>query len=304
MAGRDTIKNIVEISAEVWYTDGGKLGDTPVTERKFLPVKSDIIFRLFYADERNEEFLVSLLKSILRLPEDEYQRIEIADPHLLREFDGDKLGIIDVKLYTKTRKVIHIEIQLKVTEELKNRIIFYTSKLITEQIGSGDDYDAIQRVITIVITDEELIKGSPRYHHRFPFYDPDAGVEFSNLVEIHTLELGKLPKGADGTVLYDWASFIDAETEEEMEIVAERNPEVKKAVIKYRELTAEERTRDLYERREKARRDQVMHQKHARQQGVQEGKAEVARNLLGMNLPLDQIVAGTGLTREEVENLK
>ena len=77
-------------------------------KREFLPVKSDIIFRLFFADERNEEFLKSLLKSVLRLPEEDYSEIEIADPHLLREFEGDKLAIIDVKLYTKTRKIIHI----------------------------------------------------------------------------------------------------------------------------------------------------------------------------------------------------
>ena len=34
----------------------------------------------------------------------------------------------------------------------------------------------------------------------------------------------------------------------------------------------------------------------------QEGKIEVARNLLGMNMPIDQIVTATGLTREEVES--
>ena len=87
--------------------------------RAFLPVKSDVIFRLFYADERNQEFLVSLLKSMLRLPEDDYNEIEIADPHLLREFDDDKLAVIDVKLHTKSKKVIHIEIQL-LSEMLDN----------------------------------------------------------------------------------------------------------------------------------------------------------------------------------------
>jgi hypothetical protein len=76
--------------------------------RAFLPVKSDVIFRLFYADERNQEFLVSLLKSMLRLPEDDYDEIEIADPHLLREFVDDKLAVVDVKLHTKSKKVVHI----------------------------------------------------------------------------------------------------------------------------------------------------------------------------------------------------
>jgi predicted transposase/invertase (TIGR01784 family) len=265
----------------------------------FLPVKSDIIFRLFFADERNEEFLVSLLKSILRLPEDDYNEIEIADPHLLREFEGDKLAVIDVKLYTKTRKVIHIEIQLKVAEELKNRIILYNSRLITEQIGSGQEYGVIHKVVSIVITDEDLIPFSPRYHHRFTFYDPEAEVEFSDIMEIHSIELKKLPEDNDGTALYDWARFIAAESEEEMDKAAERNEEVKKAMVKYRELTADEQTRDLYERREKARRDQSMYERWA----IKQREFEIAQNALKMNLSIDNIVQLTGLSPEEIGSL-
>jgi hypothetical protein len=44
-------------------------------------------FSACFADERNLESLVGFLKSVLRLPEDDYGEIEIADPHLLREFD-------------------------------------------------------------------------------------------------------------------------------------------------------------------------------------------------------------------------
>ena len=66
--------------------------------RSFLPVKSDVIFRLFFADERNVEFLIGFLKSVLRLPEDDYDKIEIVDPHLLREYAEDKLAILDIKL--------------------------------------------------------------------------------------------------------------------------------------------------------------------------------------------------------------
>lgn len=268
----------------------------------FIPVKSDVVFRLFYADERNEEFLIGLLKAILRLSEDDYNEIEIADPHLLREFPDDKLAIIDVKLYTKSRKIIHIEIQLKVASEteLKKRIILYESKLVTEQISKGDTYDAIQQVVSIIITDEPLIPDSQKYHHRFTYYDPDAKVEFSDIVEINTLELGKLPDGSDGSKLYDWAKFIAAESDEELDIVAERNLEVSKAVVKYRELTAEERTRDMYERREKARRDVAMHQKHA----VKQSKLEIAKNLLALNMQIEQIATATGLNVEEVKNLR
>ena len=190
----------------------------------------DVIFRLFYADERNTEFLISLLKSILNLPDDDYHEIEIADPHLLREFDGDKLAIIDIKLHTKSRKIVHIEIQLKVTPELKKRIVLYNAKLIAEQIGSGDDYDAIKKVISIIITEENLLPGNQKYHHRFTLYDANARIEFTDILEIHTLELQKLPTNTDGTDLYDWAKFIAAESEEELAMI--ENPQVQKAVVK------------------------------------------------------------------------
>jgi len=68
-----------------------------MSEIKILPVKSDIVFRMFFADERNIEFLTSFLKSVIQLPENEYDKIDIADPFLSPEYIGDKYAIIDVK---------------------------------------------------------------------------------------------------------------------------------------------------------------------------------------------------------------
>ena len=202
-------------------------------------------------------------------------------------------------LHTKSKKVIHIEIQLKITPDLKKRVVFYDSKLITEQIGSGGNYDAIQNVISIIITDKTLIQDSPRYHHRFTFYDYEAGVEFTDLVEVHTIELGKLPEDTDGSQLYDWAKFIDAQTEEELAVIAERNPQVRKAAVKLRRLSGDERTRDLYERHEKARRDIESQTRWARK----EVTVEIARNMMADGEPVEKITRYTGLTREEVETL-
>ena len=40
-----------------------------------------------------------------------------------------------------------------------------------------------------------------------------------------------------------------------------------------------------------------------REQGISIGKKEVARNLLRMNLPIDQISKATGLSHEEISSL-
>ena len=271
----------------------------PKVEKPFLSIKYDVIFRLFFADERNEEELIGFLKSVLCLPEDEYESIEIADPHLLPDYADDKYAVIDVKLHTKTRKVLHIEVQLKIPPKMKNRIVFYDAKLITEQIGSGGKYNDIQKVISIVITDEDLITNSKKYHHRFTFFDPDAYIEFTDIVEIHTIELRKLPNDTDGTMLYDWAKFIDAETEEELNMVAQRNPQISRAVVKLRELSADERARDLFERREKGRRDAAAFADGERA----EERASIALNLYKLNMPIEQIIMATGLTIDEVESL-
>jgi predicted transposase/invertase (TIGR01784 family) len=133
--------------------------------------------------------------------------------------------------------------------------------------------------------------------------DLDAGIELSDLKEIYTIELRKLPAESDGTAKYDWAKFIDAETEEELNMIAQRNPQINRAAVKLRELSADEKARDMFERREKGRRDVAAFADGARQEGRAEGRADVARNLLKLNMPIKQIVTATGLTYEEIESL-
>ena len=70
-------------------------------------------------------------------------------------------------------------------------------------------------------------------------------------------------------------------------------------MVKFRELTADERTRYLYERREKARRDQDMFLRWE----LKKAKIEIAKSLLNLGDPIEKIITVTGLTHEEVEKL-
>ena len=108
-----------------------------MNNRRILPVKSDIVFRMFFADERNLDLLTSFLKSVIKLPGDEFDKIEIADPFLSPEYIGDKYAIIDVKLYTKSRKIIHIEIQLlsEISDNNCNLIKYIIRVIFIKSIG-------------------------------------------------------------------------------------------------------------------------------------------------------------------------
>ena len=82
-------------------------------------------------------------------------------------------------------------------------------------------------------------------------------------------------------------------------MLEERNPQVGKAVVKFRELSADERARDLYERQERARMDQASREKWAAKQM----QFDIAKSLLNDGDSVEKIVRNTGLTCEEVEKL-
>lgn len=236
--------------------------------RIILPVKRDVIFKIFFADERNIEFLTDFLKSALSIPAEEYDEIVIVDPHLIQEYPTDKLGIIDVKLKTTYGKTIHIEIQVAPLPHMRARIAYYDAKMITEQIGKSERYKDIKQVISIIITEEEFITDSPNYHHRFTMYDSINKVELTDIVEVNTLELCKIPSEANGNRLCYWMEFIKAEGEIELEAVAKKDPLLKKAVARLMELSADEKTRLLYEAREKERMDNDSREDWARSEGA------------------------------------
>ncbi|MCL1863466.1 MAG: Rpn family recombination-promoting nuclease/putative transposase [Defluviitaleaceae bacterium] len=271
-----------------------------------LPVTSDFIFKLIFGDQRNVDILADFLKSVLNIPDEEYDTITIIDPYVKKEATDDKYSVLDVKLHTKSKNIIHIEIQLWPLPELKERSIYQQSKMITEQMSSGENWKTIKRVVSIIITNHDLIKEDDDYHHQFR-YRTKYGVEFTDLKEINTLELSKLPETTENTDLWYWMKFIKSNDGEVLDMIAERKPQMKKAVGFLKELSADERTRMLYEEREKARRDWVSLMGGARNEGRNEGRMgermDIARNLINMNMPMDTIIKATGLTQEEIESL-
>jgi predicted transposase/invertase (TIGR01784 family) len=272
-------------------------------DKEYLSPKSDLIFKLIFSDRRNNDILKDFLQSVLDLPESEYDRIEIVDPHLKPETPSDKMGILDVKLHLTSGKIVDIEIQVAPVDPMRERIIFYTSKMIIEQIGKGEDYDLIQKVISIVITDFELITDSKAYHNKYRLSDINTCSQFSDALEINVLELPKLPKEPDSSQLWNWLCFLKSKREGEFAMIAEKSPTIEKAVTVLKELSEDERTRLLYEEREKARRDERGRIKFAEKEGAKKQARETAVKAIQKNMSIADIADLTGLSQEEIEEL-
>ena len=105
-------------------------------------------------------------------------------------------------------------------------------------------------------------------------------------------------------------------------------PTMEQAISAYYSITASAEFREIERLREKARHDEAQALYNAEQkgmqkgiqkglqkgmqqgmqkgmqQGMQKGKSEIAKNLIEMGMPVNQIAAATGLTHEEIENLR
>lgn len=265
----------------------------------YLSPKSDIIFKRIFGDEKNVDILSGFLQAVLDIPEKELSEITIVDPNLRQDRSEDKLSILDLKLKTSGGITIDVEVQLLNLPELKERIVYYTSRMITDQLSSGVSYSVIERVISIIIADFKFVDDSSAYHHTYHFYDKVNDSLFTNLIEIVTLELPKLPEQEDGNDIWEWAQFFKAERKEDFDMLAVKNKQIGKAVAVLAELSQDERTRLEYEYEEKARRDHISRMEGAEKDGI----LKVARNMKKNGFDTSQIVLCTNLTEDEINKL-
>jgi predicted transposase/invertase (TIGR01784 family) len=248
-------------------------------KKPVLKIMVDYVFKLIFGDQRNIDILAGFLKAALDLPEAEYDSLIIVDPNLKREFADDKAGVLDVKVHTKSGIVIDVEIQVSAYGGLRKRFAEYAAKMVTEQIKRGDKWEQANRVVCIFIVDDVFIPEEKDYYNRYSIRNSKTGTEFTDLLELNTLELPKLPRETDGSILWDWGQLFLSETEEELNMVAEKDPVIKKAVATLMVLSEDERERLLAESREKFLYDQYHREKEAFEKGEAKGREETRKAL-------------------------
>jgi predicted transposase YdaD len=90
------------------------------------------------------------------------------------------------------------------------------------------------------------------------------------------------------------------ENKEELEMLAKEYPVVQPAVRKLLRLSADEEARLIHEAREKARRDELSWRVEALEEGGSKMQQKIARKLLELGRPVEEIVMVTGLSREAI----
>jgi predicted transposase/invertase (TIGR01784 family) len=282
-------------------------------EETLISPTYDFLFNYIFADPENEDILRDFLSSVLTLPEQEYERITIVDPHLLRRHKQAKQGILDVRIETTSGHSIEIEMQRKAFVGMENRIVWYNSSILAEQPVKGMKYHKMKKAISIVIADYLMYPRDDMYHHIIHPKDAVTMEMFGDIVEYNILELPKVKTDAMHSGderekrLLQWLRFFKATTEEEFMVLARESSILEKAFQIVMIASGSQWMKALYDQKRKEEATLYYMQNGAYTQGISEGaekKArETARKFKAMGLSAAQIAEGTGLSADEIEEL-
>ena len=278
----------------------------------------DLAFKKIFGVEENKDLLISLINSIVDT-EDQVVDVALLNPYNQKNFEQDKLSILDIKAEGSCGKKFNIEIQITDEADYNKRALYYWAKLYTDQLKESEDYSNLNKVIGIHILNFTSIPKTEKYHNVFHITEKETGQLYFKDLELHTIELKKFTDqlGKHGEIVTKiqkaldmWSAFLTRHEVLDKENLAKKlgSPELEKAMHVLEVMNFTEEEREAYEDHLKWLRIETNSLKKAEDKGREEGRKEekhqIALKMLKRNRPLEEISEDTGLSIEEIKSLQ
>ena len=179
---------------------------------KILPVL-DFVFKYLFGRPENTTLLVHILNAVLR-PTVPIVDAQILNPFNEKEFDNDKLSIVDIKVRDANGQLYVMEMQRSATAGLQKRLAYYEAGLYAGQMLESDHYVDLLPAITICFTTVTLfpVEQTKSGHLRFKLHDSAENVTLDAPIEIHLIEMPKYELAPElvgnATDLEKWVFFF------------------------------------------------------------------------------------------------
>ena len=200
-----------------------------------------------------------------------------------RELDPDrKRGkgvVLDVVGKSSDGTLTNVEIQLQQFDDMDRRTLYYWSQLYNRRLVSGEDYENLNRTVTINILDYRLFKDEtwPYYHSCFAVLNTkDVRHALTKDLEVHFVELPKLTSSNQKSArhLERWLRYLSPKTTmEERRRLAMEDANIQTAMEAEKEFVKDPLYITAYEQRQKDLRDQHARDKFVRKEGEAIGEA-------------------------------
>ena len=271
-----------------------------------LPPSDDRVFKLILTSEDAKPVLMDLISSIIKRPVVE---VEVRNNEIPSGDTEEKAERFDVNCRIDDGSQVDLEMQAsRIQEEsdgehqnLKGKSIYYLCDLHSSQPSKGvRRYDKLARTYQVTFCSYTVFPDRDEYVNSFSLRHDKDNELLSDAIHVVYVELSKLHEimkkaVADMTDLEKWSIFFRYASD------PTHRETVNEVLMS---ISQDERERAVFRSRRMYQTDLQSDLATAEDRGERRGRIEVARNLLKINLPLEQITLATGLTSEEVERLR
>lgn len=174
---------------------------------KIIPLKYDFCIKEVMENETVRKYFIS---DVLGIPLDNIKTVRILNTSLWKRYQKQKQGILDIQMELNDATKINIEMQPKQKKDWDKRTVFYLAKMFTADLRRGENYKKAKKCIVIIILDFNMIENK-EYHNRYMLRNEQGGV-YTDVLELHTIELKKKPNKEQPKPLDEWHSLLNAKT--------------------------------------------------------------------------------------------
>ncbi|NME69062.1 Rpn family recombination-promoting nuclease/putative transposase [Flammeovirga aprica] len=279
---------------------------------KYINPFTDFGFKKIFGEEANKDILIDFLNAILP-EEDQIKTLEYKQQEHLARRDIDRKAIYDLYCENDLGEKFIVELQRAKQEFFKDRTLYYATFPIQEQAEKGTDWKYELKGVYVIGLMNFTFDNSEDFHHNIKLRDEKGNTFYDKLSFVY-LELPKFskPLTVQSTIFEKWIYAIKnmPNLDEIPPLLQERTF---KKLFKISEYSAMNETDKVnYEESLKTFRDYVNTLGQAKEEGIEIGEKrgekrkaiEAAKSMLIDGLSIDKVVLYSGLTIEEVKNIK
>ena len=202
--------------------------------------------------------------------------VTILNPINLKDFDVDKLSILDIKATDNRGRRYNIEVQTTRPLGLPKRLTYYAAKLLIEQLGASDQYADLKPSISICLLDAIMFRDEKALQHAFQLRTT-SGLSLTDCLQVRVFELPKYVIPSDNEPITDpveqWLYFFRDAGNCTPEELARRLPDpvFNEATGVLEMIARNPKERQAYDDRLKAERDEWARTAQAKLDGLEEG---------------------------------
>ncbi len=282
---------------------------------QFLDVKTDYAFKKVFGSEQSKSILISFLNALLDFNGEKITELTIVDPYQIPLLQGMKDTFVDVKAVLSNQTKVIIEMQVLNVEGFEKRILYNAAKSYSTQLLKGEKYHLLNPVVALTITDFVMFDDLKDIMSTFKLLEKNHLINYSDDIQLVFVELPKFLKtDQELTNITDkWIYFVkNAGSLEYIPETLQNNQEIQQAFTIANTASLSRTELELQEKRYDFMRLQQGSIELARSQGKQEGlqqgkeetRLEIAKNLLAAGLEMSLIIKTTGFSQLELEKIK